>query len=169
MIEVYEHFFIGTQQDCSLERARPADLAVVHACRTCHQRVVGSAAQHAHQDDPEWFVARRGQDCFLNLVDSEYPGLIRKEALIDPALQFIDEMRRQGADVLVHCEQGRSRSPSLLLLYLASRLNALPTASLLAAEAQFTRLYPDYVPGYGIWAHLRHYWEQYCADGRRGL
>lgn len=167
MIEVYEHFFIGTQQDCSLKRERLASLAVVHACRTCHEYVVGSTIMGVRQDHSEMFVARRGNDCFLNLVDGAYPSLVRKEALIDPALQFIDEMRERDANVLVHCEQGKSRSPSLVLLYLATRLRVLSTTSLAAAEAQFKLLYPDYVPGYGIWAHLRQYWDLYCADGQR--
>ena len=89
MIEIYEHFFIGTHQDCSLNRERIAGLAVVHACQTCHQRAVGSTTQGALQDHQEMLVARRGENFFLNLVDGAYPSLVRKETLIDPALQFI--------------------------------------------------------------------------------
>jgi protein-tyrosine phosphatase len=111
-------------------------------------------------------VARREQNLLLNMLDSEQPERYRKEALLDPALAFIDEMRAQGANILIHCEQGWSRSPSLALLYLAARLGALPTESLAAAETAFRARYPGYAPGYGIWAHLKQHWEAYCADGR---
>jgi hypothetical protein len=61
-----------------------------------------------------------------------------------------------------------SRSPSLALLYLATRLGVLPTETLFAAEAQFKVCYPNYIPGVGIWGHLHLHWQQYCAEGKQG-
>ena len=74
----------------------------------------------------------------LNMVDTENPMFFHKE-MIDQALNFIDEMRTSNQNVLVHCNQGESRGPSIALLYMASRLDTLPTDSLEAAEGKFRR------------------------------
>ncbi|HLV99215.1 MAG TPA: dual specificity protein phosphatase [Ktedonobacterales bacterium] len=167
MIEVYPGIFVGRVGECPLHSGSLAgNWAVVHAYPVCHRDTLGYTTLLA-PDGPEQQVARREQHLLLNMRDTDNPGLYRKEALIDPALAFIDEMRAQEANVLIHCEQGLSRSPSLALLYLATRLGALPSASLAAAEAQFRTLYPRYSPGYGIWAHMQQHWQAYCADGKR--
>ena len=117
-------------------------------------------------EEPEYYAAQRKTHLFVNLIDAQQPAYVRKETQIDPVLAFMEKMRAQGASILVHCEQGWSRSPSLVLLYLATRLGVLPTVSLAAAEAQFKTLYPGYAPSYGIWAHLHQHWQQYCAEGQ---
>src|SRR5437899_4643335 len=87
--------------------------------------------------------------------------------MIEQALDFIDEMCASGLKVLIHCVAGRSRSPSITLLYLAARLNVLPTVSFEEAEEGFRCLYPHFSPIRGIREHIRRYWQQYCDDGRR--
>lgn len=165
MIEVHPGLFVGQRDDCPLHGARLAgNWAVVHAYPACHRNTLGYTTVLA-PEGPEQHLARREQHLLLNMRDAEQPGFYRKEAMIDPALAFIDEMRERGASVLIHCEQGMSRSPSLALLYLATRLGALPAASLGEAEAAFQAIYPRYAPGYGIWAHLKQHWQEYCAEG----
>ncbi len=57
----------------------------------------------------------------LNMVDAKDPELFSKE-MIDAALDFMDETLSRGLKVLVHCDRGESRSPSIALLYVAARL-----------------------------------------------
>jgi hypothetical protein len=167
MIEVHRGIFIGQKDDCPLHGARlSGQWAIVHAYPVCHRAALGYTTR-AIPEGPEQYLARQGHHLLLNMLDSERPGFYYKEAMIDPALAFIDEMRAAGANILIHCAQGMSRSPSLALLYLATRLGALPAESLGAAEEQFKVLYPRYTPGYGIWAHLKQHWQAYCADGKR--
>ncbi len=167
MIEVHPGIFVGNLGECPLHSQQfTGNWAIVHAYPACHRGVLGYTTPLA-PEGPEQHVARREQHLLLNMRDAGQPEFYRKETLIDPALAFIDEMRASGANILIHCEQGLSRSPSLALLYLATRLNALPNASLAAAEAQFRTLYPRYSPGYGIWAHMQQHWQAYCANGKR--
>ncbi len=100
---------------------------------------------------------------FLNIIDARDPALFVKEA-IDAALDFIDEALAKGLKVLVHCDRGDSRSPAIVLLYMATRLGTLPAESLEAAEEQFRTLYPNYNPKPGIHGHLRQNWHQYCSE-----
>lgn len=167
MLEVHPGIFVGRVGECSLHGGRlTGDWAIVHAYPACHRDALGYTTPLAPKG-PEQLLARREQHLFLNMRDAEEPTFYSKEALIDPALAFMDEMRAKEANILIHCEQGLSRSPSLALLYLATRLGALPNASLAAAEEQFKTLYPNYSPGYGIWAHMQRNWEAYCAEGKR--
>ncbi len=164
MVEVYPGVFVSHKGDCPLHGAQLAEhWAIVHAYPACHRKALGYATLLA-PEGPEQHLARQGNHLLLNMIDTDQPEHYHKAALIDPALAFMDEMRAQGTSILIHCEQGMSRSPSLALLYLATRLGALPTESLGAAERAFKARYPRYAPGYGIWAHLNQHWAEYCAE-----
>src|SRR5260370_12081140 len=95
-----------------------------------------------HRDS---LVAHRENRLMLCLLDLPV-SLFIKKAMIDQALDFIDEMRADGQKVMVHCVQGMSRSPSITLLYLPTRLHVLPADSFEAAENAFSQIYPRYRP-----------------------
>jgi hypothetical protein len=165
MIEVVPNLFIGTRHDYETRVSGQAGWAIVHACKEpYHRRAVGYTGWNAPRTHPEFLIARRDNRLMLCLLDLPVSWFIRKE-MIDQTLEFIEQMHSRQLKVLVHCRYGRSRSPSITLLYLASRLHVLPTDSLEAAEVQFRRLYPPYHPTRGIREHLRRHWQQYCADG----
>ena len=164
MIEVYPDLFVGDQQDYDRNVATQEGWAVVHACKEpYHRQALGYQSRGAPKNHPEYLVARRENRLILNIVDADNPAFFARE-MIDAALDFIDESLAKGLKVLVHCNQGESRSPSIALLYLAARLGALPTESLEAAEAQFRTIYSNYRPKAGIRGHLGQYWRQYCND-----
>jgi protein-tyrosine phosphatase len=95
-------------------------------------------------------------------VDANDPSFFAKE-MIDKALDFIDENLSNGKKVLIHCNQGESRSPSIALVYLASRTDVLPRDSLEEAEIKFRSFYPLYDPKPGLREHIRQNWRQYCS------
>jgi hypothetical protein len=168
MIEVQQGLFVGSQHDYEFTVARQTGWAVVHACKEpYHRQALGYSGRAAPKDHPEYFRAQRGNRLILNLVDANNPLFFNREQVITPALDFIDEGLGNQLQVLVHCNQGESRAPSIALLYLATRLGVLPIESLEAAEAQFRPLYSLYHPGYGIREHMRQNWQHYCADGKR--
>ena len=117
----------------------------------------GRGAPKGH---PEYLLARRDKRLHLNLVDVDNPDYISKE-IIDAALAFIGEGLKSGERVLVHCNLGESRSPSIGLLYLAARAGTLPSGSLVEAEAQYRVIYPHYNPKAGIRGFLLHHWAEY--------
>lgn len=41
----------------------------------------------------------------------------------EPSAEFIDKARSQGYSVLVHCQMGVSRSPTIVMAYLLSRMS----------------------------------------------
>lgn len=170
MIEVYPGLFIGSQLDYEKLVAGQEGWAIVHACRSYHQMAVGYRFLSVARGHPDYLVARRENRLALCLIDYPFTVPVRKE-MIRHALDFMDEMRAAGSKVMVHCIYGRSRSPSITLLYMASRLQALPTHSFEAAEERFREIYPLYQPNRAIRAHLRRYWDEYCSldKNKRGM
>ena len=167
MIEVYPGLFVGNKHDYETIVAGQSGWAIVHACKSYHRKAVGYRIWNVSKHHPEYLIARRENNrLMLSLLDLSVPWFIKKQ-MIDQTLDFIDEMRASGLQVMIHCVAGRSRSASITLLYLATRLNVLPTDSFETAEEQFRQLYPLYRPSGGIREHLRRHWQQYCADGRR--
>ncbi len=168
MIEVHQNLFVGNQIDYDFEVSRENGWAVVHACKEpYHRQLLGYRGRAAPKDHPEYLLARRDDELTLNIVDVNNPAFFSKEEMIEPALDFIDEALSRGLKVLVHCNLGESRGPSLALLYMAARLGALPSESLEAAEQKFRSIYPFYNPKFGLREHLRQNWESYCDGGRR--
>jgi len=163
MIEVYPNLFIGTKNDYETLVSGQPGWAIVHACKEpYHRKAVGYRLWNAPKTHPEYLIARRENRLMLCLLDLPVSWFIKKE-MIDQTLDFIDEMRANELKVMVHCAQGQSRSPSIMLLYLASRVHILPAESFEAAEEKFRRLYPPYKPTRGIREHVRRHWQVYCG------
>ncbi len=170
MIEVYPKLFVGNQGDYDYGVSCQDGWAVVHACKEpYHKQALGYSGRAVSSTHPEYLVARRGNRLILNMVDAPNPSFFNKERMIDKALDFIDEMRLKDLNVLVHCNQGNSRGPSVTLLYMAARLRALPIDALDSAEQKFREVYPSYLPGIGMRGHLLQYWRVYCEEGERKL
>lgn len=159
-LRVGDGLVIGDEALCALYGGG-FDGRTVHACKDrCHKVSVGYEksilAQH-----PEYLVARRGDHLFLNLIDPPVP-LFRAESFT-AALDFIDEAVRDGKPCAIHCNQGRSRAPSIALLWLAKRAKRIPD-SFQEARIAFEKILAEqeptasYQPGRGIATFLEATW-----------
>ena len=104
-------------------------------------------------------MAKRENRLILNLVDVENPAYIAKE-IMDEALQFIDQSLEAGKKVLVHCNQGMSRSPGIGLLYLASE-GVIKNDSFQVALKEFEKIYPGINMAGGMRGFLEVNWDKY--------
>ncbi len=111
---------------------------------------MGYAGTYAHPG-ADYFAADRGQDMYLNLIDSPDPAYIAPEA-VRAGVDFIGRQLDAGRTVVVHCDQGKSRAPSIALLYLAGQGMTL---------ADFERLMPEYHPGLGMRLFVARHWAEY--------
>ncbi|MDZ7688606.1 MAG: dual specificity protein phosphatase family protein [Halobacteriales archaeon] len=154
MEEVHENLFVGADDSCV--KGGNGDWAVVHACKhPCHQRAVGGQVSQSH---PNYLVLEDGDDLYLNIVDMNQKQKHEfMEPMVSATLEFVDEFR-EGKQVLIHCNQGQSRSPALAMLYLAKRTDELPDDSYPVAANEFRNLYPRFSPGQGIHLYLQDHW-----------
>ncbi len=160
MIEVYLNLYVGNETDYEAQVNGKNGWRTVQACKEpYHRRALGYTGRGAPKYHPEYLIAPRGNRLVLNLVDAPDPAYIPKET-IDAALAFIHEGLEAGDSVLVHCNEGMSRSAGIALLYLAVYTNELP-ADFAGAEAAFRKLYPMHSPGAGIRGYLQQNWSEY--------
>ena len=142
----------GNVDACALTRREP--WAVVHACKDpCHRAFVGykGSLPKAHSC---YLNAQEDDHLYLNLIDPPLP-LFKAESF-SIFFDFID--RHLGVKpVVIHCNRGESRAPSLTLLVMAKRLKNIPDDSYAAARAAFEEKFP-YKPGGGISLFLRDNW-----------
>ncbi len=170
MIEICPQLYVGNQDDYEYDVKSRESWAVVHACKyPYHRDELGYTSRSAPKHHPEYLIARRGNRLILNLIDPDSPKYIPHE-IIDAAIQFVAEKLGEGRKVLVHCNQGMSRSPGIGLLYLVSHTDLLPKTSLENAECAFRKIYSLYEPRAGIRGHMHENWSTYAGarDGAVG-
>lgn len=157
MSEVYPNLFIGSLRDCFFEQRD--DWAIVHACKSpCHQTALGYRGSLL-PTHPNYLVYERGNHLFLNMIDPPFRPLF-KPALFTASLDFIGK-HISNRNVLVHCNLGLSRSPSIALLYLAKRTKAISGETYVKAAQDFAKLYPNYHPSSGIVFYLASNWSKF--------
>lgn len=129
----------------------------VHACKhPCFQDRYGSA-KPPPKDDPEYLAIETPANLYLNMIDSPKPLF-----QMDMFSRFFHFARRHcDSTILIHCNLGESRAPSLGLLLLAFQEKEIPSISYDEARAEFEKLwFHHYKPGDGISTFLRQNWDE---------
>ena len=161
MIEVHTNLFVGGEHDEANTRGQDG-WYVVHACKEpYHRRLLGYTGAGAPKNHPEYLVARRADRLFLNLVDAPNVAYIPPE-IIDAALAAIQQ-NIASRKILVHCNLGQSRSPSIALLYLAKFSDVFGEQGYDGALRQFQGIYPPFAPAKGMADYVRLNWLRYSS------
>lgn len=159
MIEVAAGLFVGAAAD--YEQLRESGLrgwSVVHAAKDpWHREAVGYEGRGAPKDHAEYLWAHRDRRLALNLIDVDDPQYIRPE-IIEEALGFIDDELAEGRKVLVHCNQGQSRGPTIALMWMHRYHDELLPPDFEKAIVAFTELYPPYAPRNGMRSFAEANW-----------
>lgn len=156
MIEIRAKLFVGNGSDC---RVGDDKWAVIHACKSpCHQRAIGYRGSLS-TTHPNYLDLKRGTDLYLNLIDPPIP-LFQAESFIK-FLRFAKVQLERGMNILIHCNQGESRAPSLAILLLAKHMGEISNESYLKARADFEVHFPGYNPGGGIQKYLAEHWDEF--------
>lgn len=162
MIEIVTNLFVGSQDDEAGVRGQNG-WYVVHACKEpYHRQALGYSGRGAPKEHPEYLVASRDGRLILNLVDAANVAYIPAE-IIDAAITAIHD-NISSSKVLVHCNQGLSRSPSIGLLYLAKYTDRFRSMGAEVAMQEFRRTYPTYAPAGGMAEYVRLNWQRYRAE-----
>jgi predicted protein tyrosine phosphatase len=67
------------------------------------------------------------------------------------------EKYSENKNMFLHCDWGQSRSPTLVMVFMAKILKVLPD-SFFDALSEFKMLYPDYVTPSGISKFTKENW-----------
>ena len=153
MIEIINNLYIGTDIDCF----NFAEFKI-HACKTCHQHRLGYRCS-LPKTHPNYLIFEEEKDLFLNMVDMNRLLPIYTDPIMQSALSFIDKHILENK-ILIHCNQGISRSPGITLLYMAKE-SLLQNSNYDSAKNDFIKIYPQSNPGIGIDNYLRDNWYKF--------
>lgn len=164
MIQIHPNLYIGDQTDYERNVRNQPGWSIVHACKDpYHREALGYSGRGAPKHHPEYLIAKRDNRLILNLIDPENPAYIPME-IIDAALKFVDQHLESGRKVLVHCNQGQSRSPGIGLLYLAKE-GIIENSSFNTALMEFKKIYPPINMAGGMTGFLMKNWDNYISKG----
>jgi hypothetical protein len=157
MKEVYKNLFVGSQFDYECNPKMFDDWFVVHACKEpYHRKALGYTGRSAPKDDPRYlFLYDEKHHLILNMVDTDSPEFFRYE-MINEAIFYVIEGLKKGKRVLIHCNQGESRAPSLAVL--ALRKIGVFKGSFSESIVLFRNIYPNYNPKSGIYNYVQFNW-----------
>lgn len=157
MTVVYPNLYIGAEQECNFTPS--TEWAVIHACKNpCHVRAVGYRGS-LPSSHPNYLILEKTGHLFLNMVDMEQALLpVYADPIMKAAMAFISR-RIIEQKILIHCNQGVSRSPSIALLYLA-HIGHISKDSYSEASGDFLKLYPVFNPGRGISLYMNNHWKE---------
>lgn len=146
--EVYPNLYVDGDEGYEKLKGRN-NWFYIRACKygiDGHQQLLGYKTLGAPKG-PNYLTYQDGNILALNLLDSDDPNFI-PERIIYKAIQTIDEKIKDGKKVLVACNQGRSRGPSIAFLYLKS-IGELPDRFRDGFKI-FKGIYHKYEPGQGM-------------------
>jgi hypothetical protein len=147
MKEVCNDIFVGSIED--LGEIDDSEYAIVHATKTVFDKKFG------------YIIYERDNHLYLNWVDaddSRYFDYNEEGALVViQVLNFIDKWAKEKK-IFIHCDEGKSRSPSIAMLYMSKRLKVITDKDHVFAEREFTDIYQPYFANKGISDFLFKNW-----------
>ena len=165
MKEIYHDIFIGNEQDYYAIQ-RESNWAILHCCKNpFHCQFVGYRGT-LPPTHPNYALKRIENEMALNLVDMDRFNenyLDFNRDMFDTAFSFLDEYRLQGYKILIHCNQGESRAPTIGLLYIA-RLGAFEYADFDTSVPKLKEIYPVYMPKRNIFLTVKSLWRDFVQN-----
>ena len=162
MIEVAPNISIGTSDEAR-RIYRKEEWRLVNVAKTIHLELHGWL--RADKYSPYYVLHEEAQWISVNWVDADRPNFFNYQnngvSVVKQVLVFIEKGLRENKKILISCDQGQSRSPSVALLYLAKVLHTIPDKSFAEAAQEFVKIYPRYQPASGISGFLAEHWTEF--------
>lgn len=142
MQEVYKRVFLADATSCL---SGSNNVAVVHAGRSLCNQLAVSYMGKLHSSHPNYLVLEQSKDLFLNIID--LPAPLHMSALFPKYLNFVKKHWHDGKLLIIDCNKGESRDPSIAVLSLARPLSIVDDSS---TRGVFQNHSPRYLTGQGF-------------------
>src|SRR6266516_5816458 len=152
MKEVAPDLYVGTSSEARYIFSQRDEWRLVNVAKTIHLEIHGwskpdsTSPYYVIHEDPQWIS--------VNWVDTPRAELFNYQnkgvSVVKQILAFIQKSLQEGKKVLISCDQGQSRSPSIAMLYLAKVLHTIRDTTFAEAVKEFVKIYPQYQPALGI-------------------
>jgi hypothetical protein len=162
--EIYHHVYVG--DDTAYDRLKDKDgWSFLRCCKYGpggHAQTLGYHTLAA-PEGREHFVVKRGHLMALNMLDLDDPHYVDPE-MVQQGLDFAKEELLSGRKLLIACNAGQSRGPTMGLMFLRS-IGDMPHAYLMSQRIYHT-IYDAYKPSQGIEQFARSVWPNLGVTGR---
>lgn len=166
MIQIFCNIYVGDENDAHSIINKSKEWAILHCCKNpFHCEMVGYKG-NLPKTHPNYAFIINDNRMALNLVDMDnynYDEIWHNFFIhiFNNAFNFIDKQILLGKKILIHCNQGESRAPSVALLYLISKGQHEDTFE--NTVKSFKTKYPLYNPKAGIYGNIRDSWQYYTS------
>lgn len=165
MIEITKNIFIGSEQDF-YQIKNESNWAILHCCKhPFHCTFVGYHG-NLPSTHPNYALMRKDNEMALNLVDMDFFSenyLDFNEKMFQKAFDFLDEYRENGHKILIHCNQGESRGPTLGMFY-ATYIGDFGSSNFEDTITAFKKAYPRYNPKKNIYITVKTLWNKFIKE-----
>lgn len=166
VVEINPGLFVGDEEFYKFgEIWNRSDWVVTQAAKfPFHRDALGYSGVAAPKDSPEYLFAVRGNRLAMNFVDAKQGGYVPMQ-MFEAGLSWIRDGLHAGKKVLIHCNLGESRGPSLAMAYLG--LCGILSEDYSTALAEFKHgFYPFTNFGVGVGQFMEANWPLFAA-GRK--
>ncbi len=162
--EIYTNLYLGGQDDIEafatlVEGRSNSEFCILSAAKEpWHRRALGYTGRSAPKTHPEYLYAHRPSRLILNLVDArEENARYIYDEILHTAVDYIEANKDKL--VFVHCNEGKSRAPSIVLMYFLKHTQAMEQCDTFEeVEGLFKSWYPEYAPN-GIRVKVKEFWD----------
>ncbi|HHU80045.1 MAG TPA: dual specificity protein phosphatase family protein [Acholeplasmataceae bacterium] len=161
MIRICSNIYCGDEIDAR-KVIGLSDWVILHCCKDpFHKELVGYRG-NLNSSHPNYSYIIKGNRMALNLVDMDFysPNYLEfNYNMFTTAFSFLDN-NSSDKKILIHCNQGESRGPSLTMLYL-KHVGYFKEDSYLSAKIKFYQMYPKFNPKRNIITNIEVLWERF--------
>ena len=154
--------YVGTSVEACRIFSQQDEWRLVNVAKTIHLEI--HRWSKPDSNSPYYVIHEEPQWISVNWVDAPRAELFNYQnggvSVVRQVLVFIQKSLQEGKKVLISCDQGQSRSPSITMLYLAKVLHTIPDTSFADAAKEFVKIYPQYQPALGISKFLTEHWTE---------
>lgn len=165
MVEVYKNIFVGNEYDYYRLQEK-SEWGILHCCKQpFHQKFVGYNG-NLPLNHKDYMLKRIDNEMALNMVDMQifqrnFVGF--NKVMFEKAFDFLDEYTANGKKVLIHCNEGLSRSPTLAMLYLA-RNGVFNYKDFDTTVKEFKKIYGGYQPRANVFLTTKTLWTHFVKN-----
>jgi hypothetical protein len=157
MQEIIKGLWLGDENDAA--KAAGRGYSILSACKDSptgysHRGMLQYESLGAPKGG-DYLFKQKGHWMALNLIDVDDPDMI-PDKVLDAGLNFLRQETKSGKKIFVHCNAGKSRSATIVLMYLKA-IGELQS-DFIRSEKIFKALYPEYEPNAGMRHHARKRW-----------
>lgn len=164
MKEIYKKLFVCSQAEFN-ELPKDDKFSFAFCAKDPFHKLIVGYKKNLPKDHPEYLIAKRPEKNIIsaNLIDVDKDGYV-SEKIVNELVRFVDIELGKGQKVVLVCNQGRSRSASVGLMYMLHKGCFKGYKTFFNVMQAYKEVYPDYEPKFGMMKATERYWEE-CNNG----